>query len=281
MAPGPSLAPAPAPDLGGTHHKFDGESQVKDFIHTLLHYGGYNELVDILVNLTSLPSEMGNLVSEGYVLIVLAPNDNYSPETFLSINLVKCPLTHPDNSSFLFRFPFLIPEYQTEESMYNAVRKFGKIRHDTLRVPHKVVAEEADGSVKFGQGDESAYLMDPDIYTDGRISVQGSDGVLFPTEEKPKSETKLVQHSSTTKSTVKPRREIVRFRRRDSGAGGDHLLVFRFVDESWSWNRGGGGGEGSGGDGGGGGAVGGGGGGGDGGGGGGGVGGWGGKIWVF
>lgn len=40
MAPGPSLAPAPAPGPGGPRHHFDGESQVKDFIHTLLHYGG-------------------------------------------------------------------------------------------------------------------------------------------------------------------------------------------------------------------------------------------------
>lgn len=40
MAPGPSLAPAPAPGPGGHHHQFDGESQVKDFIHTLLQYGG-------------------------------------------------------------------------------------------------------------------------------------------------------------------------------------------------------------------------------------------------
>lgn len=54
------------------------------------------------------------------------------------------------------------------------------MRFDTLRLPHKVVAQEADGSVKFGHGDGSAYLFDPDIYTDGRISVQGIDGVLFP-----------------------------------------------------------------------------------------------------
>ncbi|XAR53549.1 hypothetical protein NMG60_11022152 [Bertholletia excelsa] len=89
----------------------------------------------------------------------------------------------------------IIPEYQTEESMYNAVRRFGKIRYDTLRLPHKVVAQEADGSVKFGDGDGSAYLFDPDIYTDGRISVQGIDGVLFPAEEaksEPKPETKTV-----------------------------------------------------------------------------------------
>ncbi|KAI3822674.1 hypothetical protein L1987_10269 [Smallanthus sonchifolius] len=75
MAPGPSLAPAPAPGPDGARHYVDGDSQVKDFIQTLLHYGGYNELADILVNLTALATEMGKLVSEGYVLTVLAPND--------------------------------------------------------------------------------------------------------------------------------------------------------------------------------------------------------------
>ncbi|XP_043701533.1 fasciclin-like arabinogalactan protein 16 [Telopea speciosissima] len=201
MAPGPSLAPAPAPGPGGPHHKFDGEAQVKDFIHTLLHYGGYNELADILVNLTSLASEMGKLVSEGYVLTVLAPNDEAMSK------LTTDQLSEPGAPEQIVYY-HLVPEYQTEESMYNAVRRFGKIRYDTLRVPHKVVAEEADGSVKFGQGDESAYLFDPDIYTDGRISVQGIDGVLFPIEEKTKTETKLVQHttSTTTKATVKLRR---------------------------------------------------------------------------
>ncbi|KAG0535751.1 hypothetical protein BDA96_03G005900, partial [Sorghum bicolor] len=59
MAPGPSIAPAPAPGPGTGTHRFDGHGQVKDFIQTLLLYGGYNELADIL----------------GYVLTVLAPND--------------------------------------------------------------------------------------------------------------------------------------------------------------------------------------------------------------
>jgi hypothetical protein len=45
------------------------------------------------------------------------------------------------------------------------------------------VAREADGSVKFGQGEGSAYLFDPDIYTDGRISVQGIDAVLLPPDD--------------------------------------------------------------------------------------------------
>nr|GME12612.1 fasciclin-like arabinogalactan protein 17 [Ipomoea batatas] len=176
MAPGPSIAPAPAPGPGGHHHHFDGESQVKDFIQTLLHYGGYNELADILVNLTSLATEMGRLVSEGYVLTVLAPNDEAMAK------LTTDQLSEPGAPEQIMYY-HLIPEYQTEESMYNAVRRFGKIRYDTLRLPHKVAAEEADGSVKFGHGEGSAYLFDPDIYTDGRISVQGIDGVLFPPEE--------------------------------------------------------------------------------------------------
>ncbi|XP_065855780.1 fasciclin-like arabinogalactan protein 17 [Euphorbia lathyris] len=177
MAPGPSLAPAPAPGPGGARHHFDGESQVKDFIQTLLHYGGYNEMADILVNLTSLATEMGRLVSEGYVLTVLAPNDEAMAK------LTTDQLSEPGAPEQIIYY-HIIPEYQTEESMYNSVRRFGKIKYDTLRLPQKVVAEEADGSVKFGSGDGSAYLFDPDIYTDGRISVQGIDGVLFPEEEK-------------------------------------------------------------------------------------------------
>ncbi|XP_059668625.1 fasciclin-like arabinogalactan protein 16 [Cornus florida] len=196
MAPGPSLAPAPAPGPGGPHHHFDGESQVKDFIQTLLHYGGYNEMADILVNLTSLATEMGRLVSEGYVLTVLAPNDEAMAK------LTTDQLSEPGAPEQIMYY-HLIPEYQTEESMYNAVRRFGKVRYNTLRLPHKVVAEEADGSVKFGQGDVSAYLFDPDIYTDGRISVQGIDGVLFPLEEVSKPLTKAVQ---VPKAVAKPRR---------------------------------------------------------------------------
>ncbi|KAK1271081.1 Fasciclin-like arabinogalactan protein 17 [Acorus gramineus] len=180
MAPGPSLAPAPAPGPGRGHKHFDGESQVKDFIQTLILYGGYNEMADILVNLTSLATEMGRLVSEGYVLTVLAPNDE------AMARLTTDQLSEPGAPEQIMYY-HLIPEYQTEESMYNAVRRFGKVRYDTLRVPHKVVAREADGSVKFGSGEGSAYLFDPDIYTDGRISVQGIDAVLFPPDAEPPS----------------------------------------------------------------------------------------------
>ncbi|WOL19616.1 fasciclin-like arabinogalactan protein 17 [Canna indica] len=184
MAPGPSIAPAPAPGPGHGKHWFDGESQVKDFIQTLLLYGGYNEFADILVNLTSLATEMGRLVSEGYVLTVLAPNDD------AMARLTADQLSEPGAPEAIMYY-HLIPEYQTEESMYNAVRRFGKVRYDTLRLPHKVVAREADGSVKFGAGEGSAYLFDPDIYTDGRISVQGIDAVLFPPDEEAPPATQL------------------------------------------------------------------------------------------
>ena len=77
LALGPSLAPtsALAPGPSGPYGHFNGVKQVKDLIHTLLHYDGYNEMADILVNLTSLATKMGRLVLEGYVLTVLAPND--------------------------------------------------------------------------------------------------------------------------------------------------------------------------------------------------------------
>ncbi|KAL2328381.1 hypothetical protein Fmac_021808 [Flemingia macrophylla] len=196
MAPGPSLAPAPAPGPGGPRHHFNGERQVRDFIETLLHYGGYNEMADILVNLTSLATEMGRLVSEGYVLTVLAPNDEAMAK------LTTDQLSEPGSPEQIMYY-HLIPEYQTEESMYNAVRRFGKVRYDTLRLPHKVTAQEADGSVKFGHSDGSAYLFDPDIYTDGRISVQGIDGVLFPPRE---AEAGPATRAQPAKVVVKQRR---------------------------------------------------------------------------
>ncbi|KAI4364158.1 hypothetical protein MLD38_020288 [Melastoma candidum] len=201
MAPGPSLAPAPAPGPGGPKGHFDGESQVKDFIHTLLKYGGYNEMADMLVNLTSLATEMGRLVSEGYVLTVLAPND----EAMAKLSMEQ--LSEPGAPEQILYY-HLIPEYQTEESMYNSVRRFGKVRYETLRVPEKVVAREADGSVRFGEGQDgegTAYLYDPDIYTDGRISVQGIDGVLFPPKVEKKKKT-ATEKKVVKVVTAKPRR---------------------------------------------------------------------------
>ncbi|CAK7342121.1 unnamed protein product [Dovyalis caffra] len=144
------------------------------------------------------PPARAGLVSEGYVLTVLAPNDEAMAK------LTTDQLSEPGAPEQIIYY-HIIPEYQTEESMYNAVRRFGKIGYDTLRLPHKVVAQEADGSVKFGSGDGSAYLFDPDIYTDGRISVQGIDGVLFPEVEKESTSVKK-SVSPVKVATTKPRR---------------------------------------------------------------------------
>jgi hypothetical protein len=160
-------------------------------------------MADILVNLTSLATEMSRLVSEGYVLTVLAPNDEAMAK------LTTEQLSEPGSPEEIMYY-HIIPEYQTEESMYNAVRRFGKVRYDTLRLPHKVVAEEADGSVKFGNGDLSGYLFDPDIYTDGRISVQGIDGVLFPMEEEKEE---VVERAKPISKMVQPGKVIVQHRR--------------------------------------------------------------------
>ena len=154
-------------------------------------------MADILVNLTSLATEMGRLVSEGYVLTVLAPNDEAMAK------LTTDQLSEPGAPEQIVYY-HIIPEYQTEESMYNAVRRFGKVKYDSLRFPHKVLAQEADGSVKFGHGEGSAYLFDPDIYTDGRISVQGIDGVLFPMKETPATEMKPA--APVVKKVAKSRR---------------------------------------------------------------------------
>nr|GLL20773.1 fasciclin-like arabinogalactan protein 17 [Ipomoea trifida] len=193
---GPHSPPSPLPPFpiyeamaSEPATEFDGESQVKDFVQTLLHFGGYNEMADILVNLTNLAAEMGHLVNAGYALTVLAPND----EAMAKITAEQ--LSDPGAPEQIIYY-HIVPEYQTEESMYNAVRRFGKVKYETLRLPHNIVARESDGSVKFGDGDNSAYLLDPDIYTDGRISVQGIDGVLFPEKKKKTKNQKDVKTGS-------------------------------------------------------------------------------------
>lgn len=73
-------------------------------------------MADILVNLTSLATEMGRLVSEGYVVTVLAPNDEA-----IMAKLTTEQLSEPGAPEQIMYY-HIIPEYQTEESMYNAVR---------------------------------------------------------------------------------------------------------------------------------------------------------------
>ncbi|AED90903.1 hypothetical protein AtNW77_Chr5g0088741 [Arabidopsis thaliana] len=76
----------------------------------------------------------------------------------------------------------IIPEYQTEKSFYACVRRSGMIKFDTFYFPHMLSARETQRSIKFGDGVWSGCLYDPDIYTDGKISIQGVGGVLFPRE---------------------------------------------------------------------------------------------------
>ncbi|KAL2546127.1 Fasciclin-like arabinogalactan protein 17 [Forsythia ovata] len=120
MAPSSSLAPAPTTGQCRPHHLFDSESQVKDFIQTLLHYSGYNKMADIFVNLTSLASKMGRLVSEWYVLTVLAPSDEAMAK------LTTDQLSKPGAPEKIMYY-HLIPEYQMEKSMYNAMMQFEKV----------------------------------------------------------------------------------------------------------------------------------------------------------
>ncbi|MCO5605968.1 hypothetical protein L7F22_060154 [Adiantum nelumboides] len=176
LAPGPAMAPAPAPGPSSGHRWFDGESAVADFISTLVRYGGYNEMADLLVNLTSLATELAKLVSEGYRVTILAPNDE------AMLKLTAEDLAAPGAPEQII-FYHIISEYQTEESFYNAVRRFGKVSYQTLRDPYKLVAQEEDATVAFGEGKEKALLVDVDIFKDGRISVQGVDKVLSPVEE--------------------------------------------------------------------------------------------------
>ncbi|KAJ6864656.1 hypothetical protein NC651_035266 [Populus alba x Populus x berolinensis] len=65
---------------------------------------------------------------------LLAPNDEAMAK------LTTDQLSEPGAPEQIIYY-HIIPEYQTEESMYNAVRRFGKIGYDTLRLPHKVVAQ--------------------------------------------------------------------------------------------------------------------------------------------
>ncbi|CAA6658455.1 unnamed protein product [Spirodela intermedia] len=155
----PSPSP-PGPAKGGGN-RWSGRRRVRSFMDALVQYGGYGEMADVLVNLTAVAAEMGRLVAEGYVLTVLVPSDEAMGRVAAGERLSEAGA--PEKMVYYH----LIAEYQTEESMYTAVRRWGKVSYETLRVPYRV-------------GGGAAYLVGPDIYTDGRISVQGIDAVLFP-----------------------------------------------------------------------------------------------------
>ncbi|KAG0616795.1 hypothetical protein M758_5G142300 [Ceratodon purpureus] len=172
-SPGPSLGPsiAPAPGPGTADFSWDDEDETLQFVTALTNYGGYNDMAELLVNATTLGMELGKLARMGYKLTILAPNDQAMQ--MLTMEQLNSPLEP------LLYYHFL-SEYQTEESMYNAVKRLGKQSYSTLRHPHKLVASESDGTVKFGDGEEAAHIFDHDIYVDGHISIQGISRVLAP-----------------------------------------------------------------------------------------------------
>ncbi|OWM72574.1 hypothetical protein CDL15_Pgr013042 [Punica granatum] len=166
-----AMASTPSPEL-------DGHSLVKGLVEALLGYGGYNEITDLLVNLTSVADEIGRLAMEEarphYGLTLLAPND----EALSALGPQQ--LEDPNFPERLLYY-HLIAGFLTEESMYVHARRHGKVKYETLLVPLMVHVEEADGTVKVVEGGGSwGHLVDADIYADGRVSVQGIDGVLFP-----------------------------------------------------------------------------------------------------
>jgi uncharacterized surface protein with fasciclin (FAS1) repeats len=176
FASGPAFAPAPAPGPSQESFSWDETEEVSQFIITLTNFGGYNDMAELLVNYTSLATEIGRLIKKGYRLTILAPNDDAMAQ--LTPEHLNSPLER-------ILYYHILSEYQTEESMYNAVRRLGKQTYSTLLHPRKLLARESDGTVLFGEGEDSAHIYDHDIYVDGRLSIQGISKVLIPPPDTP------------------------------------------------------------------------------------------------
>lgn len=163
----PDIAPAPGP--GTAEFALDAGDETLQFVTALMTFGGYNDMADLLMNYTTLGVELGKLARMGYKLTILAPNDQAMQQ--LTAEQLNSPLEP-------LLYYHMLSEYQTEESMYNAVKRLGKQSYSTLRHPHKVTATESDGTVRFGEAEDAAHIFDHDIYVDGHISVQGISKVL-------------------------------------------------------------------------------------------------------
>ncbi|KAJ7546249.1 hypothetical protein O6H91_08G033200 [Diphasiastrum complanatum] len=173
-APAPDLAPAPAPGPSAAHHHIYGDVEVADFVSALANYGGYSEIAELLVNLTTFAWDMGKLMNEGRKFTLLAPNDHAID------HITAEQLNAPGGIDALLMY-HVLSEYQTEESLYTTVKRVGKVTYSTLHVPHKITAREEDGTVQFNEGEHAAVIFDQDIFTDGSISIQGISKVLqFP-----------------------------------------------------------------------------------------------------
>ena len=72
--------------------------------------------------------------------------------------------------------------------MYNVVRRFGKVQYDTLRLPHKVVAQEDDGSMKFKQGDGSLTCLTRIFTSMAEFRCKGLMGFCSHQRRRPSSE---------------------------------------------------------------------------------------------
>ncbi|KAJ7525049.1 hypothetical protein O6H91_17G034000 [Diphasiastrum complanatum] len=164
---------APAPGPSAAHYHAYGWQEVTYFVSSLVDYGGYSEMADLLVNLTSFAWDLAKLVNEGYKLTVLAPND----QAIARLTAEQLAASGAIEEMLMYH---VLSEYQTEESLYNAVRRSGKAIYSTLSLPHKLTAVEAEGTVQFGTGKGAATVYDPDIFADGHVSVQGINAVLFP-----------------------------------------------------------------------------------------------------
>ncbi|KAG6541289.1 hypothetical protein Mapa_017342 [Marchantia paleacea] len=195
-APGPAMGPSTAPWLGF------GDDEVTTFISAMLRFGGYTEFAGLLVDLTSLGSEISKLVNMGYKLTILAPDDKA-----WSGALTEEQLSSQTALEDILHY-HIITEYQTEESLYSTLRRMGKTHFSTLRVPHKLSAHEVDGQVVFGEGDDAAGVFDHDIFADGRLSVQGIDRVMIPAEHKTSQPTETTESPPAPKVVKKNARNL-------------------------------------------------------------------------
>ncbi|XP_002990854.2 fasciclin-like arabinogalactan protein 17 [Selaginella moellendorffii] len=206
----PEVAPAPAPGPSSGKHRVYTWEDVDDFVSTLANFGGYSEMAELLVNLTSFAWDMAKLVNEGHRLTLLAPNDHAMD------HLTTEQLNAPGGLEAILMY-HVLTEYQTEESLYNAVRRFEKVKFLTLWQPHTIHAKETDGTVQFGEGESGALLYDHDIFTDGHISIQGISKVLTIPPAETKDPKEVVRGAGSPKS--KRGRGLFETRSKQSGFG--------------------------------------------------------------
>jgi uncharacterized surface protein with fasciclin (FAS1) repeats len=191
-APSPFLAPAPGPGPSASPWFYEsgsfGDIEVTTFVSALTSFGNYGEFAGLLVDMTSIAAEISTLINRGSKLTILAPDDNAWKEA----KLTPEQLNSPAEIEKILRFN-IITEYQTEESLYSTLRRNGKTTFNTLDYPNQLTAHELDGLVVFEEGQKQAGVYDHDIFSNGRVSVQGVDEVLMPPKDSVKTSKKETQ----------------------------------------------------------------------------------------